>query len=40
MGYPGAEIEWLGLQTHWLVWFVGVSMLAALVFKSRMGVSF
>lgn len=40
VGYPSAEIEWLGLQTHWLVWFVVISMVAALVFKSRMGVSF
>lgn len=38
--YPGAEIEWLGMQTHWLVWFVVVSMIAALLFKKRMGVSF
>lgn len=39
VGYPGAEIEWLGLRTHWLVWFVIVSMVAALLFKSRLGVS-
>lgn len=40
INYPGAEVKWLGLELHWLVWFVLVSFAAALLLKSRMGVSF
>lgn len=40
VNYPGAEVGWLGLELHWLIWFVIVSFAAALLLKSRMGVSF
>lgn len=40
VNYPGAEVRWLGLELHWLIWFVIVSFAAALLLKSRMGVSF
>lgn len=40
VNYPGAEVAWLGLELHWLIWFVIVSFAAALLLKSRMGVSF
>jgi hypothetical protein len=33
--YPGATVEWLGIRMHWLIWFVGISMLAALLLKKR-----
>jgi hypothetical protein len=36
--YPSAEIEFLGLRWHWLIWFTLISMLTALVFKKRFGV--
>lgn len=36
--YPSAEIEFLGLRWHWLVWFTIISMAAALLFKKRFGV--
>lgn len=36
--YPTAEIEFLGLRWHWLVWFTIISMLAALALKKRFGV--
>jgi hypothetical protein len=36
--YPSAEIEFLGLRWHWLVWFTIISMVAALAFKKRFGV--
>jgi uncharacterized membrane protein (DUF106 family) len=38
--YPSAGIQWLGLELHWLIWLLVVSMLTALLFKRRMGVSF
>jgi hypothetical protein len=36
--YPGARIQWLGIRMHWLVWFIVVSMLAALLLKKRFNV--
>jgi hypothetical protein len=38
--YPTAQIRWLGVEFHWLVWLLVISMIAALLFKRRMGVSF
>ena len=38
--YPPAEVAWLGLETHWLVWFLVFSMAAALVLKGRFKVAF
>ena len=34
VGYPEAEVEWLGLRAHWLVWFLAVSTVAALLHRS------
>lgn len=36
--YPDARVEWLGIRMHWLIWFIVVSMLAALLLKKRFGV--
>jgi hypothetical protein len=36
--YPDARLEWLGIRMHWLIWFIVVSMLAALLLKKRFGV--
>jgi hypothetical protein len=33
--YPDASLEWLGIRMHWLIWFVVISMLAALLLKRR-----
>jgi len=33
--YPVAGVEWLGIRMHWLIWFVVISMLAALLLKKR-----
>ena len=33
--YPDASVEWLGIRMHWLIWFIVVSMLAALLLKKR-----
>jgi len=33
--YPGASVEWLGIRMHWLVWFIVISMLAALLLRKR-----
>jgi hypothetical protein len=33
--YPSAEVEFLGLRWHWLVWFTIISMLTALLLKKR-----
>jgi len=39
ISYPSRQIRWLGLELHWLVWFVLISMASALLLKRRMGVS-
>jgi hypothetical protein len=36
--YPDARVEWLGIRMHWLIWFILISMLAALLLKKRFGV--
>ncbi|HVX66071.1 MAG TPA: hypothetical protein VHA11_05705 [Bryobacteraceae bacterium] len=33
--YPPAEIDFLGLRWHWLIWFTLISMLTALALKKR-----
>jgi hypothetical protein len=38
--YPSASVSWFGLEFSWIVWFVVISMVAALLLKKRMGVSF
>jgi uncharacterized membrane protein (DUF106 family) len=38
--YPGASVEWLGIRLHWLIWFILVSMLSALLLKKRFRVTF
>jgi hypothetical protein len=38
--YPSATVHALGMDLHWLIWLLLVSMLSALVFKRRMRVSF
>jgi uncharacterized membrane protein (DUF106 family) len=36
--YPERRVEIFGLRLHWLLWFVLVSMVAALLLKKRFGV--
>jgi uncharacterized membrane protein (DUF106 family) len=38
--YPSASIGLFGLQLNWLVWFLLISMLTALILKKRFGVVF
>ena len=38
--YPQATVRLLGLDLHWLVWFVVFSMISALLLKRRFGVTF
>jgi len=33
--YPDATVRWLGIRMHWLLWFLGISMLVALLLKKR-----
>jgi hypothetical protein len=40
VSYPPAEIRWVGLQLHWLIWLLLLSMISALLLKSRLKVSF
>jgi uncharacterized membrane protein (DUF106 family) len=37
--YPSAEIRWGPVNLHWLVWFLVISMAAALLLKGRLGVT-
>jgi hypothetical protein len=37
--YPDADVGLWGIRMNWLVWFVIISMLAALAFRKRFGVS-
>jgi uncharacterized membrane protein (DUF106 family) len=39
IAYPAASIALFGFHINWLVWFLIVSMLAALVLKKRFGVT-
>ena len=38
--YPVANLQVFGFRVNWLVWFLAVSMLAALLLKRRFGVVF
>jgi uncharacterized membrane protein (DUF106 family) len=38
--YPPAKLHWLGLDLHWIVWFLVFSMATALLLKRRFRVSF
>ena len=38
IAYPDASLDAFGVRLNWLVWFFGVSILAALVLKKRFGV--
>jgi hypothetical protein len=38
--YPSATVHALGMDLYWLIWLLLISMLSALVFKRRLGVSF
>ena len=38
--YPSATVHALGLDLHWLVWLLVISMISALAFKRSLGVSF
>ena len=38
--YPAASVHWLGLDLHWLIWLMLLSMLTALALKRRFKVSF
>ena len=40
VSYPTGSIELAGLELHWLVWFVVLSMLAAILLKGRFRVVF
>jgi uncharacterized membrane protein (DUF106 family) len=37
--YPGSEIDAFGLQLHWLVWFLLISIVAAYALKGVFGVT-
>src|SRR5262249_3719835 len=36
--YPEASVDAFGVRLNWLVWFFGISVLAALALKKRFGV--
>jgi hypothetical protein len=38
--YPEATVHTLGLDVHWLIWLLALSMMSALLLKRRFGVSF
>ena len=38
IAYPEASMDAFGVRLNWLVWFFGVSIVAALVLKKRFGV--
>ena len=40
VNYPRAAVRALGVDLHWLVWLLAVSMIAALLLKGRFRVSF
>lgn len=37
--YPSAGVRWLGLELNWILWFLIISMLAAIAARRRLGVS-
>ena len=38
--YPARGISFLGFETHWLVWYLALTMIIALALKNRFGVEF
>jgi uncharacterized membrane protein (DUF106 family) len=38
--YPPRRISFLGLKTHWLVWYLVLTMVIALALKNKFGVEF
>ena len=38
--YPEATVHTLGLDVHWLIWLLALSMVSALLLKRRFAVSF
>jgi uncharacterized membrane protein (DUF106 family) len=38
--YPARSISFLGLHTHWLVWYLILTMIIALALKNKFGVEF
>jgi hypothetical protein len=38
--YPARSIGFLGIRTHWLVWYLVLTMIIALALKNRFGVEF
>jgi hypothetical protein len=40
INYPSATVHALGMDLHWLIWLLIISMISALVFKNRFRVSF
>lgn len=40
IAYPGRTITFLGLSTHWLVWFLILTLIIVLGLKNRFGVEF
>jgi hypothetical protein len=38
IAYPEASLQALGVRLNWLVWFLGISIVAALALKKRFGV--
>ena len=39
VSYPSARVRWWGLDLHWLIWFVLISMISALLLKRRFRVA-
>lgn len=40
IAYPARSISFLGLRTHWLVYYLALTMIIALALKNRFGVEF
>jgi len=40
INYPSATVHALGIDMHWLIWLLIISMITALVFKNRFRVTF
>jgi hypothetical protein len=39
LGYPAARVRTFGFETHWLVWFLLISMVSALLVRRRLRVA-
>ena len=37
--YPAATIEWAGIDLHWLIWFLVLSIVPAYLLKDYFGVT-